>query len=254
MRLRSGFVVLGGLALLAPEISAQQAPAPRYYRVTEWESPPGEMGAFRTSRFGGLSKMAKDAKAPASAGFRVYTAENRTIIARQVDPKDLFSNANAAIQAAAPDAFRQWQAGLVGGGSTVVRSEIWVEVPEHSYDPANAPEYTGISSSDVRVAAGKGAAADSARRDFVKFRQKIGYPYRVAAFRVAIGEARMVYVTFYDSREKFFGPNALATLAEKANATAEWQALGARLVGTMGMEWNSKLWGYNAGISYVPTP
>lgn len=252
MRLRSGFVVLGSLALLSTTVGAQ-APAPRYYRVTEWESPPGEMGAFRTSRFGGLAKMAKDTKAPASAGFRIYTAENRTIIARQVDPKDLFSNPNAVIQTAAPEAYRQWQAGL-GGGSTVVRSEIWVEVPEQSYDPANAPEYTGISAAEVRVAAGKGAAADTARRDLVKFRQKIGYPYRVAAFRVAIGEARMVYVTFYDSREKFFGPNALTALAEKANATAEWQALGARLTGTMGMEWNTKLWGYNAGISYVPTP
>ncbi len=254
MRLRSGLVVLGSLAVLSAEAGAQQAaPAPRYYRVVEWESPPGEMGAFRTSRFGGLAKMAKDAKAPASVGFRIYTAENRTIIARQVDPKDLFSNPNAPLQAAAPDAYRQWQAGL-GGGSTVVRSEIWVEVPEHSYDPANAPDYTGISVADVTVAAGKGAAADSARRDFVKFRQKIGYPYRVAAFRVVLGEVRTVYVTFFDSRDKFFGANQLATLVEKAGAGAEWQALAARLTGTMGMDWTSTLWNYNAGMSYVPTP
>jgi hypothetical protein len=249
MRLRSGFVVLGGLALLAPEISAQQAPAPRYYRVVEWESPPGEMGAFRTGRFGGLSKLYKDAKA--TTGFVIYTTENRTAIARQVDPKDLFSNPNAAIQAANPDAYRAWQAGL-GGNSVVTRNEIWVEIPAHTYEPANAPQATGVSSASVRVAAGKGAAFDSARRDFVKFRQKIGFPYPVRAYRVVIGEVRNVYVTHFDSREKFFGANTLATLVEKAGAGAEWQALGARLAGSMGMDWSSTLWNYNAGISYVP--
>jgi len=106
----------------------------------------------------------------------------------------------------------------------------------------------------VRVAAGKGAAFDTVRRDFVKFRQKIGYPYPVRAYRVVIGEVRNVYVTHFDSREKFFGANALMTLAEKANAVPEWQALAARLTGSMGMDWSSTLWNYNAGISYVPQP
>lgn len=247
--LRSGLVVLGGLAALAPQASAQQAPAPRYYRVVEWESPPGEMAAFRTSRFGGLAQLYRDAKA--ATGFVIYTTENRTAIARQVNPADLFSNPNAAVQAANPDAFRAWQAGL-GGNSVVTRSEVWVEIPAHTYEPANPPEATGVSSSTVRVAAGKGAAFDSARRDFVAFRKKIGYPYRVAAYRVVIGEVRNVYVTHFDSREKLFGPNALQALVEKANAGPEWQALAARLVGSMDMGWSTTLWNYNAGMSYVP--
>jgi hypothetical protein len=250
MRFRSGLVVLASLAVLSAETGAQQA-SPRYYRVVEWESPPGEMGAFRTSRFGGLSKLYSDAKA--TTGFVIYTTENRTAIARQVDPKDLFSNPNAAIQAANPDAYRAWQAGL-SGNSVVTRNEIWVEIPAHTYEPANAPQATGVSSASVRVAAGKGAAFDSARRDFVKFRQKIGYPYPVRAYRVVIGEVRNVYVTHFDSREKFFGPNTLATLVEKAGAGAEWQALGARLVGSMGMDWSSTLWNFGANLSYVPQP
>jgi hypothetical protein len=170
-----------------------------------------------------------------------------------VDPKDLLSNPNAAVQAANPDAYRAWQATL-GGGSRMVRSEIWVEIPDHTYEPASPPKATGVSSASVTVAPGKAAAFDSARRDFVKFRQKVGYPYRVAAYRVVIGVPRMVYVTFYDSREKFFGPNTLTALAEKANASEEWRALGARLTAAMGMEWNTTLWSYNAGMSYVPTP
>jgi hypothetical protein len=207
------------------------------------------MAAFRTDRFGGLSKLYKDAKA--TTGFVVYSAENRTAVARLADPKDLLSNPNAAVQAANAEAFRAWQATL-GGNSRIVKSEVWVEIPEHTYEPASAPKATGVSSASVTVAAGKGAAFDSSRRDFVKFRQKVGYPYPVRAYRVVIGEARNVYVTHYDSREKLFGANALAALVEKAGAGAEWQALGARLTGAMGPGWTTTLWNFNEALSYTP--
>jgi hypothetical protein len=96
------------------------------------------------------------------------------------------------------------------------------------------------------------AAFDTVRRDFVKFRQKIGYPYPVRAYRVVIGEPRIVFVTHFDSREAFFGKNTFMTLVEKAGAQAEWQALQARLGAAMGMEWETKLWNFNAAASYMP--
>lgn len=210
------------------------------------------MMTFR-ARFTELARMAQAARPPASAAFLVYSAENSTIVARPADPRDFLAPVNAAIRDAQPEAFRQWQA-TGTGGSTVVRSEIWVEVPAQSYRPAVEVTGTGISVAEVRVAAGKGAAHDSARRDFVQLRQKVGYPYPVYAYRVVFGEARMVYVTVFDSRERFFGVNALGTLVEKANAGAEWQALAPRLLGAMATDWTSRLWNYNASMSYQPAP
>lgn len=250
MRHRSALAVLGSLAVLSPDLSAQQTPTPPYWRVTEWESPPAEMATFR-ARFTELARMAQAAKAPASSGFLVYSTENRTIVARPADPKDLLAPVNAVIREAQPDAFRQWQAKGTGG-SVIVRSEVWVEVPAHSYRPAGEITGTGISVAEVRVAAGKGAVHDSARRDFVTLRQKVGYPYPVYAYRVVFGEARMVYVTVFDSREKFYGTNAFAALVEKANAGAEWQALAPRLLSAMDADWSSKVWNYNATMSYMP--
>jgi hypothetical protein len=209
------------------------------------------MGAFRTTRYAGLAKLAAAAKEPGE--IHVYTAENRTLVARRVDPKDLLANANAGIQAANPEAFRQWQASQPQG-SAVLRTEIWVEVPDQHYIPATVPEAGGISVAEVRTVPGKGATYDSVRRDLVKFRQKIGYPYPVYAFRVVLGEPRMVYVTGYDSRDKFFGANTLAALVEKAGAGAEWQALGGRLLASMDREWKTTLWAYARDLSYLPKP
>ena len=109
-----------------------------------------------------------------------------------------------------------------------------------------------IASSSVQIALGKGAAFDTVRRDFVKFRQKIGYPYPVRAYRVVIGEPRVVFVASFDSREAFFGKNSIMAFVEKAGAQAEWQALIARLSGTMGSEWDVKLWNFNQAASYIP--
>ena len=103
-----------------------------------------------------------------------------------------------------------------------------------------------------RLLSGKVAAFDTARRDFVKFRQKVGYPYPVRAYRVVIGEPRIVFVTSFDSREAFFGSHRFAAFVEKAGAQAEWHALQARLGGTMGLEWEVKLWNFNEAASYLP--
>ena len=78
---------------------------------------------------------------------------------------------------------------------------------------------------EFRAIPGQGAAMDSSRKAFVEFRKKIGYPYSVLALRVAIGEPRFLFVTLYDSREAFFGTNALMQVVQRANAEAEWQAL-----------------------------
>lgn len=226
---------------------ATQATPPQAYRVVEFRTAPTDAPAFRNG-YTDLVKMYQEAKS--TTGFGVYSSENRTVVARPVQRDAILANPNQHIMTAQPDAWQKWLAGRPR--SEQVRNEIWIAAPEWSYEPANAPTSTGISASSVQIPPGMGAAFDTVRRDFVKFRQKVGYPYPVRAFRVVIGEPRIVFVTNFDSREAFYGKNTFATFVEKAGAQAEWQALQARLGGTMGMEWDTKLWTYNANLSYTP--
>jgi hypothetical protein len=227
--------------------AAQDAAQPPVYRVVEWRTAPGDAGAFRAGMVD-LVKLSQETKSP--NGFSVYTAENLTVVARPVQRDAILANTTRHIMDARPDAWQKWVAGRPR--SEQVRNEIWIAAPEWGYEPANPPTMTGVSASSVRIPPGMGATFDTVRRDFVKFRQKVGYPYPVRAYRVVIGEPRIVFVTHFDSREAFFGKNALGALVEKAGAQAEWQALAARLGATMGMAWETKLWNYNAAASYTP--
>jgi hypothetical protein len=241
------------LALLVTPVvaaSAQNTPPPQAHRVVEWRTAPTESGAWRAG-MAELVKMAQASKSPVP--FFVFSSENRTVVARPVARDAILANPNQHIMDAQPDAFRTWIAGRPQTQQQV-RNEIWVEAPDWTYLPANLPATTGISASHVQIAPGKGAAFDTARRDFVKFRQKVGYPYPVRAYRVVIGEPRIVFVTSFDSREAFFGTHRFAAYVEKAGAQAEWDALAARLGGTMGMEWDVRLWNFNAAASYTPQP
>ena len=234
---------------LTPVIAsvAQNAPEPQAYRVIQWRTAPKDAAAFRAGMVD-LVKMSRETKSPNA--FNVYTAENLTVVARPVQRDAILANTVRHIQDAQPEAWQKWVAARPPAEQ--VRNEIWVAAPEWSYEPANAPTSTGVSSSSVKIPPGMGATFDTVRRDFVKFRQKVGYPYPVRAFRVVVGEPRIVFTTSFDTREAFFGKNTFMAYVEKAGAQAEWQALQARLGATMGSEWDVKLWSHNAAASYVP--
>lgn len=227
--------------------TAQNAPEPQVYRIVEWRTAPSDAGAFRAGLVD-LVKLSQETKSPVP--FAVYTAENLTVVARPVQRDAILANSVRHIMDAKPDAWQKWVAARPRAEQ--VRNEIWIAAPEWSYEPANPPTATGVSSSSVKIPPGMGATFDTVRKDFVKFRQKVGYPYPVRAYRVVIGEPRIVFVTHFDSREAFFGKNTFNAFVEKAGAQTEWQALQARLGGTMGMEWDVKLWSHNAAASYAP--
>lgn len=239
--------LLAVLSLPLGALAAQNAPPPPTYRVMEFVTAPVDAGPFRAG-YTELVRLSKETGSP--VGFQVYSAENRTVIARLVQRDAILANANQHIISARPADWEKWVAGRPRAKQ--VRNEIWVAVPEWTYEPANAPTVAGVSSTSVEIAPGMAAAFDTARRDFVKFRQKVGYPYPVRAFRVVIGEPRIVFVTSFDSREAFFGKNTFNAFVEKAGAQAEWQALLPRLGGTMGRDWDVKLWNFNPTLSYAP--
>jgi hypothetical protein len=234
----------------------QQPPPPQAWRVVETQVAPSQIGAYRRN-LTGLVEVAKAAKAPAAQRWFTYTTENRHLQARPVERNAILANLNAPIREAQPQSFQKWLDSLTPASTTqlvTLRNEIWVEAPDWSYVAPNAPAVPGGTSvAEVHIAPGRGAAFDSVRKDFVAFRKKIGYPYSVLALRVVIGEPRVVFVTFFDTREAFFGPNSLGTLVQKANAQAEWDAMIPRLVGPMAGEWKTSLWNYARNLSYDPT-
>lgn len=256
MRLRSGTLLLV-IATLAAPVAAQQAaaPPPQAWRVVESQVAPGQMTAYREG-LAGLVKVAEAAKTPYGQRWVTYTSENRQITARPVERNDLLFNAGMALRAAQTEMYDKWLAAMPSQSATQLtqlRNEIWMEVPDWSYTAPNAPNPgTGMVMAEVHIAPGQAAAFDSARKELVAFRKKIGYPYNVLALRVVLGEPRIMFVTFIDSREAFYGANAMTALVEKANAQAEWQALGAKLVAPMAGEWRTSLWNYSTTLSYVP--
>lgn len=256
MRLHSGMLLLVTTALMTP-VAAQQAaaPPPQAWRVVETQVAPGQMTAYRQA-LAGLVKVAEAAKTPNNQRWHTYTSENRQITARPVERNDLLANAAMALRAAQTEMYDKWLAAMPSMSATqltTLRNEIWIEVPDWSYSAPNAPDPgTGMAMAEVHIAPGGAAAFDSVRKDLVAFRKKIGYPYNVLALRVVLGEPRIMFVTFYDSREAFYGANAMATLVQKANAQAEWDALAARLVAPMAGEWRTSLWNYSPTLSYVP--
>jgi hypothetical protein len=251
MRLPS-LVMLATAVAVSPTQAQQQAP-PQAWRVVVTQVLPSQIGAYRQNTTG-LVKVAQAAKS--ARPWFTYTTQNRFLVARPVRRDSIMANPNAAIRQAQPDLFQKWMESTTPASVTEaeqLQNEVWVEIPDWTYTAPNAPSTVGgISITEFRGIPGQGAAMDSSRKAFVEFRKKIGYPYTVLALRVAIGEPRFLFVTLYDSREAFFGTNAMNQVVQRANAEAEWQALIPRLIGPMAAEWNSSLWDYAAALSYSP--
>lgn len=251
MRLPS-LIMLATAVAVTPTEAQQQAP-PQAWRVVVTQVLPSQIPAYREN-ITGLVKVAQAAKS--ARPWFTYATQNRFLMARPVHRDSIMVNPNAEIRRAQPDMFQQWMQSTTPSSVThseQLQNEVWVEVPDWTYTAPNAPSTVGgVSVTDVRVVPGQGAAMDSSRKAFVEFRKKIGYPYTVLALRVAIGEPRFVFVTLYDTREAFFGTNAMMQVVQRANAQAEWQALIPRLTRTMAMEWNSSLWDYVTSLSYTP--
>ena len=250
-------LVLATTVVISPAwTQQQQAPPPQAWRVVETQVAPAQIGAYRRN-ITGLVKIAEAAKAPASQAWFAYTTENRQIIARRVERNAILANPTAPLREAQPEAYQKWIESLIPATTiqlVTLRNEIWVEAPEWSYVAPNAPATPGGTSvAEVHLAPGQGAAFDSVRKDFVALRKRIGYPYSVLAFRVVLGEPRVVFVTFYDTREAFFGTNAMGRLIQQANAQADWDAMIPRLVRPMAGEWKTSLWNYATDLSYNPS-
>ena len=71
-------------------------------------------------------------------------------------------------------------------------------------------------------------------KEFMQLFADIKYPYAVAGHRVRLGDTDHVdFVTFYDSKGAYYGPNSMVGLAEAAGLGEKFGELGTRLNATI---------------------
>jgi hypothetical protein len=116
----------------------------------------------------------------------------------------------------------------------VTANEILETVPSWSYllaDAESSVQPAFIEISDISIKSGKEMEWDALAQEFAALLAEIEYPYPTIGYRVMFGGAgRMIYVTLYDSREAFFGSNALDRLIEAKGQTATWSDMMDRYV------------------------
>lgn len=104
------------------------------------------------------------------------------------------------------------------------------EVEEWGYTPDKPPAETPWAHVDrFWVRPGSQPDFDALTKEFVAFLKEIGYGYEIVAHRVHFGEGQTAFVTFYDSREAFYGAKGLEALVSQKKAQQKYGDLVRRL-------------------------
>lgn len=93
---------------------------------------------------------------------------------------------------------------------------------------------------------------DALMKDLVAFLSELGYVYPAHGYRPRLGgTGEHLIVTFFDSRENFYGKNDLERLIQTKKASARWQELLTRFTGltTRAIHYDSD---YRPNLSYSP--
>ena len=247
-------LVLGSLAAVSVGVAQEEAPGP-VVRLTTIEINPAHVQKWR----GGLRALAEGARnaelPPAEFGWwAVHDGHRTTIVSlRQRDAVIAGRPMMQRIRESNAEAAAKVQEAFSGTESRVIRDEIWTEVTDLSYDAPGEIEFGGSVSVDMWVAPGKGQEFQEAVKALNKLRADAGYPYDVNVYRVMVGEPRFVAVTFFDTREAFYGANGLGRLAQAKNVEGIGQAFGTML-GTLSRYENRPAMRYGEAASYPPAP
>jgi len=249
--------LLGVLACAAvvSTAHAQDAPNP-VFQVLTLEHTPATMSAWRSAMAKEVAAL-KAANIPASeVGWWAYTRDNKTILVRPRSRDALFPGGGGGMgRLRQVDSAKAAEVGAAFQGSQVrlTSNEIIEHAPNLSYTPSVEPKSIGgVNVIDIMIAPGQGQAFNEAVRALNEIRKTIDYPYSVQVYRVRMGEPRTVIVTFYDTREAYFGRNSMDTLLERRTMQQEQfqKAIGTILSAVSG--WQSWLGGYAENMSYPP--
>lgn len=136
-----------------------------------------------------------------------------------------------------------------------VSSEVIEEVADWSYAPAAAvaDELNLAHVDELWIKPGKQQEFGELIEEFGAFFGEVGYRYPVDGHRVHFGDTgRAIFVTFYDSKEAYYGANSLDRLIAEKGAGEKWGDLLERLSAVMvGMEHGDAE--MQAGMTYWPS-
>jgi hypothetical protein len=113
----------------------------------------------------------------------------------------------------------------------IVEHEVLEEVADWSYAPASPPAQAPWAHVDnFWVKPGKEQQFDALTKEFVQFVKENGYAYAVDGHRVHFGDQqKTVFVTFFDSKDAFYGRNGLDALVTRKKVQEKWADMIRRL-------------------------
>ena len=135
----------------------------------------------------------------------------------------------------------------------VLSNEVVEAVPDWSYEPEMASWPPGFAEvAEVWVTAGKDEEFDALAKEYVSVLKDIGYPYQVAGHRVRFGNTgRVVFVTFYDTRENFYGKNDFDQMVMSKGAGEKYQEIIGKFLMVVD-DFKSSHIAYRTELSYWP--
>jgi len=231
-------LVLAGLALPTAVDAQEQQERGETTQIIQWKVQPDQAKDFEA----GIAGIVDAAEAANLADYR-WVFWNDLYTYTLVFPVADMAYFND------PD---QWMRGIFGTAgeetltaafatlgpiqSDIMLNQIVVTDASLSYQPATPPSGPPMFA-HVDIATIKGGqeeAFNAAVQEFMKFFADIGYPYPITGHRVLLGDTQRVdFVTFYDSKAAYHGPNNMVDLAEAAGMGDAMGTLSDRMTATI---------------------
>lgn len=119
--------------------------------------------------------------------------------------------------------------------SRIVAHEVFEGIEDWGYTPASPIAGRPWAHVDnFWVKPGKQDEFDALSKEFVQFTKQNGYAYEVSGHRVHFGDSgRFVFVTHFDSRQAFYGPNSWDALIARKKVQEKWADMLRRLALTI---------------------
>lgn len=231
------FALLLTMALLAmPSLTQAQEGTGQLWDIQTMQVSPHHMDEFMETA-AKVAEAAKMANLGSEWAWHMWTRDFDVAIASPVENMASFDD---------PEAWMRQFAGTPGEAmlneamntfmtkiSTVPASrEVWEQVPEWSYAPANPPFEvpTAAERHDFWIKAGMLEDFEQVAKDIMAFFSDMGGEYPVNGYRVHFGDVgRVSFIVFVDDLGNLYGENSLENAVAAMGKTAEWEALMTRM-------------------------
>jgi hypothetical protein len=231
------FALLLTMALLAmPTHSQAQEMTGQLWDIQTMKVSPHHMDEFMATA-GKVAEAAKISELGSEWAWHMWTRNFEVAIASPIQNMAHFDD---------PEAWMREFAGTPGESmvneamNTIMTKisivpasrEVWEQVPEWSYAPANPSFETPAAAErhDFWIKAGMQEAFDGVAKDIIAFFADMGGQFPVNGYRVHFGDVgRVSFIVFVDDLGNLYGENSLENAVAAMGKTAEWEAIMTRM-------------------------